>query len=224
MSVSFPYFSGSVSFPFLFLRFFFGHHLPSCKDCSIGDVDSEEDLKNLAKFVSGGYASHISLFLVTETSFHDGCTQIPYYPSGCPALFRLILGSWPLTDKAGIDTLRGTFPAVVIGAVYLVGSDLFNLHPCQFLLIFQAVFQPDTLVECLEGKMFYKGDAVNLYVVTLRPELHRLVLLAPDNGTDIRTVDTYDSMAHLLTVEKSFLLSEYNPDCSQPFLLSGSKG
>lgn len=76
-------------------------------------------------------------------------------------------------------------------------------------------------VEGLEGMMFHERDTVNLDVVDLGSELDALVLLAAHYRTDIRAIDAYDAVLHLLPVEVVSLLTEYLSDCQDAFMLFG---
>ena len=55
--------------------------------------------------------------------------------------------------------------------------------------------------------VFDEGYSVNLDVVDLDSELHSLVLLASDDGPDVRTVYADDTVFHLLFLSKRALLA-----------------
>lgn len=55
--------------------------------------------------------------------------------------------------------------------------------------------------------MLDEGYSINLDVVDLGSELHSLVLLASDDGPDVRTVYADDAFLHLLFLSKQALQS-----------------
>ena len=180
------------------LRFFNGK-LSCGKYCGVCHVDAEKEKQCLAAGVACRYPAYaVVLFLIAETALHGGRAQSADYPS-CGAnvgIFFLWLRAFAY--KAGSYAVFGAVPPVVVVGIDCVGSDSGHFDACQFLLIFNALLEPYALVEGFEGVMLDEGYSVNLYVVDLGSELHALVLLASDYGTDIGAVYADNAVLHLL--------------------------
>lgn len=68
-----------------------------------------------------------------------------------------------------------------------------------------------------------EGYSINLYVVDLGSELHALVLLASDDGSDVGTVYTDNAMLHLLFLSQRVLLAEHFFQGTKTLALLGSE-
>ncbi len=61
------------------------------------------------------------------------------------------------------------------------------------------------LSESIEGKMFNKGDVIDLYVIYLVLNFTVFVSLPLYNGMQVMTVNTNDAVSDFFTVESLFL-------------------
>ena len=181
------------------LLLFFDGKLSCGKYRGVCHVDAEKEQQCLAAGVACRYPAYaVVLFLIAETALHGGRAQSADYPS-CGAnvgIFFLWLRAFAY--KAGSYAVFGAVPPVVVVGIDCVGSDSGHFDACQFLLIFNALLEPYALVEGFEGMMLDEGYPVNLYVVDLGSELHALVLLASDYGTDIGAVYADNAVLNLL--------------------------
>ena len=216
-SLLFP--SGSLLFPLLV------GYLSGCQRGGVGHMDAEEKLQCLAVSVARRYAHQVVvLLLIAETSLHDGGTEIAYYTS-CSSEIRLFI-PWcrSLAYEAGEDFVFSAVSAIFVVGINCICAYSSGIQSGQFLMIFHRGLQPDTLVEGLERVMLYEGDAVDLYAIHLCPELHPLVLLPSDNGTDIRPVYADNTVFDMLPTEMAVLLVKHMAACRQPLvLLCGQK-
>jgi len=75
--------------------------------------------------------------------------------------------------------------------------------------LFSPLWPPDVILsESIEGKMFNKGDVIDLYVIYLVLNSTVFVSLPPYNGMQVMTVNTNDAVSDFFIVEVPFLLGK----------------
>lgn len=183
---------------------------------------SEEQQQSLALLVACGDAAQaVVLFVVAEAALHHRCPQCADDASGA-AFFRVgILGLGAFTDEVGGDAVLGAVASVVVVGIDGVCTDPLDLNAREFLLIIYALYEPHPLVESLERVVLDERYAVDDDVADLGAELHALVLLAADDGADVRAVDAHDAVFDLLVLEQIPLLAVHGGYGHEPLLLLG---
>ena len=75
------------------------------------------------------------LFLIPETSLHDGGAQCADNSSGGANVDVFILWLWTFADKTGGDAVFGAVPPILVVGINGVGTDSGDFCAGQFLLI-----------------------------------------------------------------------------------------
>ena len=132
------------------------------------------------------------LLVVAEAALKAAGPFLGYGPRQFFSLLFVFAGpSLPL--EVGTDAVPGGEPAVPVGGIDGIGPGDLDLGPCQALDIEDCLAEPYALVEGVEGKVLDEPDAVELELVYLGTELHRLFLLAPYNGPHVGPVQADDA-------------------------------
>ena len=121
---------GPPSFSLLLL-FFYGK-LSGGKYSSVCALYAEKEQQFLAAGIACRYTTHIVvLFLISETSLHDGGAQC--------AVDVFILWLWTFADKTGGYAVFGAVPPILVVGINGVGTDSGDFCAGQFLLILNAL-------------------------------------------------------------------------------------
>ena len=75
------------------------------------------------------------LFLISETSLHDGGAQCADNSSGGANVDVFILWLWTFADKTGGYAVFGAVPPILVVGINGVGTDSGDFYAGQFLLI-----------------------------------------------------------------------------------------
>lgn len=184
----------------------FHRHAPAYLK-GVCSVYAEEYPKYLCGLGPGPYPpGAVMLLVVAEAALQAAGPFLRYGPRQFFPLFFVFAGpSLPL--EVGTDAVSGGEPPVPVGGVYGIAPGDLDLGPCQALYVQNGLSEPYALVEGVEGKVLDEPDAVELELVYLGTELHRLFLLAPYNGPDVGPVQADDAAhgAHAF-VEQGILL------------------
>ena len=152
----------------------------------IGRVDAEEDVQDLRLLLPRLDPSHrVMLLLGPERAFHRSGPH-PRQLLTHIVLLLLPLGRTASLDKRGLDAVLLAEVAVVRAGVARIATYLLHVHTEQAPVHLDAVPKPRPLVEGVERQLLNERDTVDHDVVALRPELHALHLLAPDDGPHVR--------------------------------------
>ncbi|EDZ65191.1 hypothetical protein NOC27_3440 [Nitrosococcus oceani AFC27] len=124
-------------------------------------------------------------------------------------LFFVLAGP-ALSLEIGPDIVFGGELPVLVGGIDGIGSHQSRSGPGKSLGLEDRVLETVALVEGIEAKMFQKTDPVDLELVGLGPELHRLYFLAPYDGPDVGPVHAHDTVLWFFSLMKiSVLLGEH---------------
>ena len=106
------------------------------KYSSVCALYAEKEQQCLAAGVACRYTTHIvMLFLISETSLHDGGAQCADNSSGGANVDVFILWLWTFADKTGGYAVFGAVPPILVVGINGVGTDSDNFCAGQLLLI-----------------------------------------------------------------------------------------
>ena len=159
----------------------------------VGGLYAEEYPQGLGGLGAGPYPPEAVMLLVVAGAALQAAG--PFLGNGPRQFFPLLFkfAGPSLSFEVGTDAVPGGEPAVPVGGIDGIGPGDLDLGPCQALDIEDCVAEPYALVEGVEGKVLDEPDAVELELVNLGTELHRLFLLAPYNGPHVGPVQADDA-------------------------------
>ena len=118
------------------LPHFFDGKLSGSKYSCVCALYAEKEQQCLAAGIACRYTTHIVvLFLISETSLHDGGAQCANNSSGGANVDVFILWLWTFADKTGGYAVFGAVPPILVVGINGVGTDSGDFCAGQFLLI-----------------------------------------------------------------------------------------
>ena len=121
---------------FSLLPLFFDGKLSGSKYSRVCALYVKKEQQCLAAGVACRYTTHIvMLFLISETSLHDGGAQCANNSSGGANVDVFFLWLWTFADKTGGDAVFGAVPPILVVGINGIGTDSGDFCAGQLLLI-----------------------------------------------------------------------------------------
>ena len=161
------------------------------------------------------------VFLSAETAFQPGGSFLADV-FGQYFTFSFVFACPPFSFEVGADFLAGTIFPVFVGGIDGICSD--HVHSAEEPSGHEdRAAQAGTFVEGIEVEPLDKVDSIDLDLVNLGSELHRLDFLASDNRPQVRFAEADDPVLGLVAmVEIGVLLVEDLVNGRTPGLVLGT--